>query len=57
MGCCQASCGLTPATTMTTAVVIPAVIASPGRPISVATSALAPISTASAQTWNGRKIR
>ena len=42
---------------MTTAVVIPAVMASPGRPTSVATSALAPISTAGAQAWNGRKIR
>ena len=35
MGCCQALCGLRAATTMTTAVVIAAVIASPGRPISV----------------------
>ncbi len=57
MGCCQSSCGLTAAATMTTAVVIPAVIASPGRPISVAAKALAPISTARAHGWNGKKIR
>jgi len=57
MGCCHACCGLTAATTMITAVVIPAVTASPGRPSSMAARALAPTSTASAQAWKGRKDR
>jgi len=35
MGCCQASCQLSSAITMTTTVVMAAVTASPGRPISV----------------------
>jgi len=57
MGCCHACCGLTAATTMITAVVIPAVTASPGRPSSMTTRALAPTSIASAQAWKGRKAR
>ena len=55
MGCCHACWGLIAATTMITAVVIPAVTASPGRPSSMTARALAPTSTASAQVWNGRK--
>jgi hypothetical protein len=57
MGCRHAFCGLTAATTMITAVVIPAVTASPGRPSSMTARALAPTSTASAQAWKGRKAR
>jgi hypothetical protein len=57
MGCCHACWGLTAATTMMTVVVIPAVTASPGRPSSMTARALAPTSTASAQTWKGRKAR
>jgi len=57
IGCSQAPRGLTSATSRTTAVVMAAVIASPGRPISVAVSALTPTSTASAQLWNGRNAR
>ena len=44
MGCCHACWGLTAATTMITAVVIPAVTASPGRPSSMTARALAPTS-------------
>jgi hypothetical protein len=57
MGCCQACCGLTAATTRITVVVMPAVTASPGRPISMAARALAPTSRASAHGWKGRKAR
>jgi Histidine kinase/Histidine kinase-, DNA gyrase B-, and HSP90-like ATPase len=57
MGCCHACWGVTAATTMITAVVIPAVTASPGRPSSMTARALAPTSTASAQAWKGRKAR
>ncbi len=57
MGCCHACWGLTAATTMITAVVIPAVTPSPGRPSSMTTGALAPTSNASAQAWKGRKAR
>ena len=57
MGCCHACCGLTAAMTMITAVVIPAVTASPGRPSTMTASALAPTSTASAHGWKGRKAR
>ena len=42
---------------MTTAVVIAAVSASPGRPISVTARALSPMSAAMAQMLKGRKIR
>ena len=57
MGCCQASCGLSAATPMTTAVLIAAVSASPGRPMSVTARALSPMSAAMAQMLKGRKIR
>ena len=57
MGCCQASCGLTSATISTTVVVMAAVIASSGRPISEATRPLRPVRTARPQRWNGRKAR
>ena len=40
-GCCHVCCGLRAATTMMTALVIPAVIASSGRPINVMVRALA----------------
>jgi hypothetical protein len=57
IGCSQAPRGLTSATTRTTVVVIAAVIASPGRPINVAVSALTPTRTARPHGWNGRKVR
>jgi hypothetical protein len=57
IGCSQAPCGLTSATTRTTVVVMAAVIASPGRPISLAVSALTPVSSPSAHGWNGRNVR
>jgi hypothetical protein len=57
MGWCHACCGLIAATISTTVVVIPAVIASPGRPSRVTARVLAPTSTASAHGWNGRKAR
>ncbi len=43
--------------TITTAVVIAAVIESPGRPASVTARTLSPIRRAMAQAWKGRKIR
>jgi hypothetical protein len=56
-GLLQASCGLSAATPMTTAVLIAAVSASPGRPMSVTARALSPMSAAMAQMLKGRKIR
>jgi hypothetical protein len=42
---------------MTTALAIAAVIASSGRPTNVTARTLAPISTARAHGWKGRKIK
>ena len=50
MGCSHASWGLMAATPMSTAVLIAAVTASPGRPISVTARTLTPISAANDQT-------
>ena len=57
IGCCQGCCGLTAEATKTTAVVIAAVAASPGRPIRYTTSTLSPMSTGKAPVRNGRKAR
>ena len=53
MGCRQASCELMAVTTMMTAVVIPVVIVSSGRPMSVTATAPVPMRIAMPQTWNG----
>ena len=45
IGCCHASWGLIAATTITTAIVIPVVMMSPGRPTSVRISVPTPINT------------
>jgi hypothetical protein len=54
MGCFHACCGLMPATTITTAIVIPAVMMSSGLPSRVKTIAPIPISAAMPQADNGK---